>query len=362
MQTNAATTHIIGWDIGGAHLKAAWVSGDSKVRAVYQEPSPLWQGLDKLKQALTKILADLPDQRLLHVITMSGELVDLFADRAEGVVEIIALAQRVLAQQTLLVYAGRQGLISALNVGAEHIDDIASANWLASVTYVAAQLEKGLFVNIGSTTTDISLWHQHQLDVVGYTDFQRLGSDELVYTGMVRTAVMAVTQSVPFAGKEIGVMSEYFATMADVYRLTHELNEQHDQSDTADGNAKIEQASMRRLARMIGCDADDFPAEQWRQLAYAIRKQQLDRIQSACEKQLLRTESGHIKQIIGAGIGRFLVRDIASRLGLEYLDFDTLFNSSTQTAQNPAMQIADCAPAVAVAYLAIDDACKSNIC
>ncbi|MBT4146506.1 MAG: H4MPT-linked C1 transfer pathway protein, partial [Gammaproteobacteria bacterium] len=215
MQTNAATTHIIGWDIGGAHLKAAWVSGDSKVRAVYQEPSPLWQGLDKLKQALTKILADLPDQRLLHVITMSGELVDLFADRAEGVVEIIALAQRVLAQQTLLVYAGRQGLISALNVGAEHIDDIASANWLASVTYVAAQLEKGLFVDIGSTTTDISLWHQHQLDVVGYTDFQRLGSDELVYTGMVRTAVMAVTQSVPFAGKEIGVMSEYFATMAD---------------------------------------------------------------------------------------------------------------------------------------------------
>ncbi|SMG62992.1 H4MPT-linked C1 transfer pathway protein [methanotrophic bacterial endosymbiont of Bathymodiolus sp.] len=352
-------THIIGWDIGGAHLKAAWIGTESEVRAVYQEPCPLWQGLDKLEQALTNILADLPDQQLLHVITMSGELVDLFADRAEGVVEIIALAQRVLAQQTLLVYAGLQGFIYALDIGSEHIDDIASANWLASATYVAAQLDQGLFVDIGSTTTDILLFQDQQVDIVGYTDFQRLSSSELVYTGIVRTAVMAVSQSVPFAGKEVGVMSEYFATMADVYRLTHELNEQHDQSDTADGKAKTEQASIRRLARMIGCGTDDFPPADWQQLARAIREQQLRRILLACERQLQRTEADSIKQIVGAGVGRFLVQEIASRLGLEYMDFDTLFNTP---AQKSAMHIADCAPAVAVAYLAIEDACKSNVC
>jgi len=144
-------------------------------------------------------------------------------------------------------------------------------------------------------------------------------------------------------------MSEYFATMADVYRLTHELNEQHDQSDTADNDVKTEQASARRLARMMGCDVQDFPLSQWQELAYAIRQQQLDRIKLAAQKQLSRLEKGVKIQIIGAGIGRVLIQEIALNLGLEYTDFDSLFKAPVQKTD---MQIADCAPAVAVAYLA----------
>ena len=356
MQTNVSGRDIVGWDIGGAHLKAAQLSTEGDIIAVFQEPCPLWQGLDKLENALLNILDKLPNQAAQHVITMSGELVDLFSDRAEGVSEIIAVAQRVLRQQTLLVYAGRLGFISATKVATRHIDDIASANWLASATYVAQKLEQGLFVDIGSTTTDILLVQNNQLDIVAYTDFHRLGSGELVYTGIVRTAVMAVAQSVLFAGTEVGVMSEYFATMADVYRLTQELHEQHDQTDTADGHAKTEQASARRLARMIGCDAQDFSAEQWQQLAYTIKDQQLNRIQLACQKQLTRTGTSRKNQLIGAGIGRFLVQEIASGLGIEYRDFDTLF---TVPSKQTEMHIADCAPAVAVAYLAIDDACTA---
>ena len=131
---------------------------------------------------------------------------------------------------------------------------------------------------MGSTTTDILLLSNNQVDAQGYTDFQRLISSELVYTGMVRTAVMAVVQSVNFSGAEVGVMSEYFATMADVYRLTHELDERHDQTDSADGGAKTELASAQRLARMIGCDLKDFPLSDWQSLAYTIRQQQLSRI------------------------------------------------------------------------------------
>ncbi|GFO71924.1 hypothetical protein BJAS_P1765 [Bathymodiolus japonicus methanotrophic gill symbiont] len=353
MQANIKTPVFIGWDIGGAHLKAAWLNAYGEVIAVYQEPCPLWQGLNKLEKALTAILIQLPRQAVQHIITMSGELVDLFSTRAEGVVEIIALMQRVLEQQALQVYAGRKGFILAADVLAEDIDDIASANWLASVSYVARQLEQGLLVDIGSTTTDILLFQHQQPDVLGYTDFQRLASAELVYTGIVRTAVMAVSQEVHFAGQAVGVMSEYFASTADIYRLTNELNELHDQSTTADGQAKTRQASARRLARMIGCDAEDFPVAQWRQLAHIIREQQLCRIQLACEKQLQRAAPASIPRLIGAGIGRFLVREIADKLGMEYIDFDALF---TMPAQKTSMQIADCAPAVAVAYLAIVDA------
>jgi len=338
----------VGWDIGGAHLKAAWLNPQGEVQAVYQEPCLLWQGLSSLEIALARILEKLPTSSIQHVITMTGELVDLFENKAQGVMEIIAVMQRVLGRQSLHVYAGRSGFISAELVEPKHIDDIASANWLASADYVAQQIGQGLFIDMGSTTTDILLLSDQQVDALGYTDFKRLMSNELVYTGMVRTAVMAVAQSVDFAGSKVGLMSEYFATMADVYRLTGELDERHDQTDSADGGAKTELASAQRLARMVGCDLNDFPLSDWQSLAYTIRQQQLSRIQLASQKQLSRLKTAEKPLLIAAGIGRFLIQEIAVNLELEYRDFDSLFKPAVDKTE---MQIADCAPAVAVAYL-----------
>jgi len=224
---------------------------------------------------------------------------------------------------------------------------------------VARQVQQGLLVDIGSTTTALILLQNNRPDVLGYTDYKRLVSGELVYTGLLRTAVMAIAQSVPFAGSEVGVMSEYFATMADVYRLTEELNERYDQSETADGKEKSTRASERRLARMVGCDARDFKSQQWQQLAYAFREKQLSRLQLACTRQLERAGSTQEVRLVGAGIGRFLVQDLAGRLDIAYQDFDAFFISPSGDSE---MQIADCAPAVAIAYLVLEDACKTKFC
>ncbi len=351
--------NIIGWDIGGANLKAACLTSLGAVLSVYQEHCPLWQGMQALEQALTKILAKLPAQITQHALTMTGELVDLFDDRAQGVQAIIALMQKILPQQSIVVYAGRLGFIKAEDVTSEHYDDIASANWLASASYVAQFIEQGLFVDIGSTTTDIILLKNHQENALGYTDFQRLTTGELVYTGLVRTAVMAVAQSVYFAGNEVGLMSECFATMADVYRLTSELNEKHDQSDAADGQAKTSQASAQRLARMLGCDVQDFTMPQWQQLAYAIREQQLLRIQQASQRILSRLDHRENVVLIGAGIGRFLVQELAQRLGFDYKDFRELLVAEVlKNDNNGVMDVADCAPAVCVAYFAMKELCS----
>ncbi len=340
----------IGWDVGGAHLKAAHLNQAGEVLAVYQEPCPLWQGLAVLEQAVEAILVKLPKHSKQHVLTMTGELVDLFSDRATGVYEIIALMQRLLPAQPLLIYAGRVGFLSSDDIKPEQIDDIASANWLASASYAAQQISQGIIVDIGSTTTDILLLDKGKVAALGYTDFQRLKSNELVYSGLVRTAVMAVAQSVIFAGANIGIMSEYFATMADVYRLTHELNEKHDQSETADGAEKTESASARRLARMVGCDVHEFSMTQWQQLAFALREQQLSRIQHACGQQLSRLSDKQGTVLVGAGIGRFLVQDIAARLQVDYIDFNHL---SIAYKGQMDIQPADCAPAVGVVSLAI---------
>jgi len=64
----------------------------------------------------------------------------------------------------------------------------------------------------------------------GYADSERLQYGELVYSGVVRTSLMALATTAPFAGEWVGIMAEHFATTADVYRITGELPAYADQS------------------------------------------------------------------------------------------------------------------------------------
>ena len=226
---------------------------------------------------------------------------------------------------------------------------IASANWIASVQLAAKRRARALFVDIGSTTTDILLIENQALAALGHSDYERLVSGELLYTGVVRTAVMAVAQRAKFNGREMGLMAEYFATMADVYRLTGDLREAHDQSETADGTEKTPQASARRLSRMTGCEFAESDWPLWLDFARELKRQQKQMIRLACLKQLQRSDQGNSLCLIGAGVGRFLAKELAAELGLEYLDFTDLFK---QTSSSGSVDAADCAPAVAVAYLA----------
>jgi probable H4MPT-linked C1 transfer pathway protein len=342
------TLNIVGWDIGGAHLKAALLNSAGEIIDVYQQPCPLWKGLSELESAVFVILAALPTGEKKHVITMTGELVDFFSSRDEGVVQIIAAMQGYLQDKQLLIYAGLQGFIQHKNIKPKYYAAIASANWLASASLVAEKITAALFVDVGSTTTDVLLCENQRVQAIGLNDYQRLQSQELVYTGIIRTAVMAMTQTAFFKGEAVGLMAEYFATMADVYRITGDLNEAHDQTDSADGVEKTVFASAKRLSRMIGYEFNSEDLNQWRFLAFQLKQQQKQQIQTACLRQLSRYEKSNPPCFIGAGVGRFLVKQIAADLGCRYYEFDDFFppllSSSTMAA-------ADCAPAVAVAYL-----------
>ena len=82
---------VVGWDIGGAHVKVALLRHGQVVDAA-QWPCPLWQGTDRLDAVLDAASARWPDlQRHAHAITMTGEMVDLFAHREDGVTRLAAL-------------------------------------------------------------------------------------------------------------------------------------------------------------------------------------------------------------------------------------------------------------------------------
>jgi (4-(4-[2-(gamma-L-glutamylamino)ethyl]phenoxymethyl)furan-2-yl)methanamine synthase len=341
---------IIGWDIGGAHVKAALLSIDGNIKEIAMHPCPLWQGLPYLRDAVSAVMQQVGPGDYIHAVTMTGELVDLFTDRFQGVKEIVRTLQQCLADSELWIFAGKQGFIASDKLNQVDCLAIASMNWYASASMAAQQGYNGLFVDIGSTTTDILLIHNGKLLEQGLTDYERLVYSELVYTGVVRTAVMAVASKAEFRGRPTRLMAEYFATMADVYRLTTELNEDHDHSDSADGEAKTMEASARRLSRMTGYDFQPDDMELWHEFAREIRRQQKELIKEACLEQVSRLSTHHDTKLhlIGAGIGRFLARDIAVESDWTYLDFNDLIPGYKSLT---SIDAADCAPAVAVACL-----------
>src|ERR1700761_1924564 len=101
---------VIGWDVGGVHLKAARAEA-GRITRVVQLASPLRGGLERLIAAFgeARSLVGRADH---HVVTMTGELADTFASRADGVERLAELAARELKDAPVLLYAGGAGLVS----------------------------------------------------------------------------------------------------------------------------------------------------------------------------------------------------------------------------------------------------------
>ena len=381
-------SQIIGWDVGGAHLKAALLGPNGALQQVLQVPCPLWRGLHELELAIDIVLNAFKVSSALHAITMTGELVDLFANRREGVLAISRVMQTKLNcapnLNCLKFYTGvlNPALNSNLNpnlvrplsatgfVSFDEVEDywpfIASANWQASASFVAQKIECGLFVDIGSTTTDFVLLENNKPACIGFTDAARMQTDELVYTGVVRTPLMAVAQRIEFQRAMTSVAAEFFATSADVYRLTGDLSAEDDMADTADAQDKGQLTSARRIARMIGHDVEDAPIMDWHSLAEQFKWQQILRLQTVVAKHISRLSNENKKQsmvLIGSGAGGFLVAAIAKNLAIPYIDVADLMILNKENAESQISSVDDsaiairrrasvCLPAYALAYLA----------
>ena len=350
-------TSIIGWDIGGAHLKAVLLNADGSLIQALQVPCALWRGLNELENATESILKKLSIQAAKHAITMTGELVDLFANRQVGVNEISRVMNATLTG-TKLFYTGASGSNYSGFVTIDRVENywqhIASANWLASATLVAKHVEHVLLIDIGSTTSDFVLIEHHQPVCLGLTDAARMQTEELVYTGVIRTPLMAVTQKIQFENTVTSLAAEYFATAADVYRLTGDLTAEDDMADTADGKDKSAHATAQRIARMIGHDADDRSLAAWHALALEFKMKQVARLQEVAMKHIARIGKNQNIKIIGVGAGRFLARQIAENMNMQYVELADIIQNSPQFKENDLQHWASvCFPAYAVANLAL---------
>lgn len=336
---------IIGWDIGGAHLKAARLENGRFVNVV-QIASPLWQGIEELHRAFAEAKALLGAAEI-NAITMTAELSDAFPDRIEGVRRVAEIAQGELSPHHLLFYAGPAGLV-APDAVADNAQAIASANWHASAALVARHFSEAVFADIGSTTTDLIPIKGARVVARGYSDAERMAHGELVYAGVVRSFLMAGLTLVPFAGRWVPLMNEWFANASDVYRILGDLPDNADAMLTADGGPKTLDASRVRLARQIGLDAKDTSPWALTLLARYFAETQLRMIGDGAHLVLSHADFGTEAPIIGAGVGRFVVKRLAERLGCAFVDFSDLIEAVPEMRHKAG----DCAPASAVALLA----------
>ena len=337
--------NVVGWDIGGVHLKAARAERGCIVDAL-QLAAPLRAGLDPLVQAFAVARARMGSAQR-HVVTMTAELADTFASRHEGVDADRraggARARRygIALRRSRRLRRDRTARTSTSSTSRPPIG-------MRAPRWSRAGIGSALFIDMGSTTTDIVPVADGAIAARGYTDAERLAAGELVYTGLVRGFVMATAGRAPFAGAWTPLVNENFANMADVHRILGSLPDGADQMSTADGRDKTVASSRARLARMVGRDAADADAAAWE----GSRRDGSPRRRCARSSTARCWSSppwplAHDAPVVGAGIGSGIARAVARRLDRPFIAFETLLDAVPHAREAASL----CAPAAALALL-----------
>ncbi|MEQ1714978.1 MAG: hydantoinase/oxoprolinase family protein [Hyphomicrobium sp.] len=332
----------VGFDVGGAHLKVARLDDRCPI-AVRQIACPLWQGLDTLDAALAEA-RDLIAGADHYAVTMTGELVEIFPSREEGALELIQRLAASLGPSTQF-YMGLKGFASAPQAARDPLA-VASANFLATASSIAALRKDALLIDMGSTTTDIIPCDRPQ----GVSDAERLQTGELVYTGMTRTPVASVTTRAPLLGSWQSLARDTFATMSDVRRILGELPDGVDQHATSDGRGKSIGESLVRFARGFGRDGEERHLAGWQAAAAYVRECQLRSLYDGAIQVISRPGLDVSGGVVAAGIGAPVAEAIARRLGLPSITYGGLIAAPVDLR----LWVTRCAPAVAVALSSLE--------
>ncbi|HXX39487.1 MAG TPA: hydantoinase/oxoprolinase family protein [bacterium] len=314
---------ITGWDIGGAHIKAVRVAcgGDAPhVEAGVIRSFDLWKAPDRLADVLADVAVEVGTTDTVAV-TMTAELCDCFPSKRVGVAHVITACTTVLSPSDLRVLDVRGRWLDPARAMEVPLR-VASANWVATAHLVASRVPHTVFVDVGSTTTDLIPIEGGEVCARGLTDPGRLARGELVYTGASRTNVSAVVEGVPVRGRWCRVSAEYFAVTGDVYLVLGDLEAAAYTCEPPDGGERSVEASRRRLARIICADTEMLTTDEIDGLARFVRHRQVTTITDGL-LQVLSAMRPWPPVVTVTGTGKFLAEAAASQIGLPVVDLDT---------------------------------------
>ncbi len=328
----------IGLDIGGANIKLS-----NGVDRTIEIPFPLWRSPESLAATLGSLGALMVTPPDTIALTMTGELADCFRTKADGVEHILASVEAAFPSSVIRVWQTGAEFFNA-EEAREFPILVAAANWHALATWAGRACPQGasLLIDIGSTTTDIIPLSNGTPIPEGGTDPSRLLSGELVYTGVRRTPLCAVTQQIEFRGQQVGVAAELFATTRDIYLWLGSAPEDPEDVDTANNRPATREFARDRLVRMLCADSDEIDEPETDELARQWAAAQRGQIHSAL-MQVRTRQPGPLQMIMLSGEGEFLARQVIDEIpeltGVEVL--------SLAKVLGPEHSVGACAYAVA---------------
>ncbi len=325
-------------DIGGANLKVA----DGRGFAA-SHPFALWRDQNRLALELRSAIAASPAHDHLAV-TMTGELADCFLSKIEGVKSILQAVQEAADGRHTRVYLADGTLVSP-NVALARPLLAASANWHALARFCGRFAPRGpaWLIDVGSTTVDLIPLIDGRPAAAGTTDMDRLLAGELVYTGVERSPVCALVQSLPYRGRECPVAQELFATSRDAYLLLGDLPESPGDRHTADHQPATREAACRRMARMLSATELQFGPDDALSCAQRVAQQQLTMLVHAAQRVRDRMPAAPEAAIL-SGHGEFLARRLLDALAWQ--------GATISLVEQLGPRVSRCAPSHALAVLA----------
>ncbi len=291
---------ILGIDIGGANTKVASSDG----RLVELHYIPLWKNTG-LPDVLLDIAKRLKPEKAGVVIT--GELADCFPDKEVGISYIVDAVNNAFSDAYFL---DSSGVFTK-----EKKRSIAAANWMASALLVGKEHEECIFVDIGSTTADI-IPIKDGIPHAGRTDFERLKASELVYSGVLRTNIAAILDTIKLNSATSRISSELFAITADAYLVLGMISAEEYTCDTPDGAGKRLVDAKRRLARVVCADLAEIGEEDLISIARQVMEKQVKDIAEALREVAKRHG---INRVVACGLGEFLAKKAAEELGFDII-------------------------------------------
>ncbi|WP_425614391.1 hydantoinase/oxoprolinase family protein [Anatilimnocola sp. NA78] len=325
-------------DIGGANIKVADGLGYAESYSF-----ALWRDPQALTQQIRTIISEAPVSDHL-VVTMTGELADCFTSKAEGVKFILKSVAAGADNRHTRVYRVDGKMVST-QVASNDPLLVAAANWHALATFAArfANKKPAILIDVGSTTIDVIPIRNGQPATTGKTDTDRLLAGELIYTGVERSPVCAITPTVPYRGVTYPLVQELFATTRDAYILLEKLPENSLATDTADHRPATKANSRLRLARMIAADQETFNHKDAVVMATRIADAQTQMVRERLLRVIGNMQEPPAK-IILSGHGEFLA--VAALEGTPYAAF-----ARTSLNKEIGPESSRCAPSFALAVL-----------
>ena len=308
---------IAGFDIGGANTDLAvldFENGEIKDIEVDFAYLPMWSNNDDLSQVLVEFIENIcPVSEIGAVgISMTAELVDAYDTKKDGVLDVVKKCEDTFSCP--IAYVGIDGMLSRKEIEKNPLK-AAAANWIATAQIATLISDNCIFIDTGSTTTDIIPIKNGNECAIGKSDFDRSATGELVYTGTLRTNLASFLDKVELNGKEYRVASELFAQTADVYTVLDLISEDDYVCDTFDGESKSKRDCSKRIARVVCADLEMLSQDDIVEMSKFIHQKQIEQIADGL-KQV--HEAQDLDLIVTTGLGKdILDKPAAELLGLE---------------------------------------------